>query len=86
MVDHYPLGAIYVLTAMTYMMTIVSIISSVCLTQPAISDIKTEQQVYKTDSMHKTNYYKPVYIDSYSQDKSESSHTTLMLVTFPKQR
>jgi len=53
-----------VLSTMTYAMTILSLVSSICLTNATEKTLdKSTQQVFRSEKMSATTYYNPVYVE-----------------------
>lgn len=52
------------LSTMTYAMTILSLVSSICLTNATEKTLdKSTQQVFRSEKMSATTYYNPVYVE-----------------------
>ena len=51
-------------STITYAAAIVSLIGSVCFTQPVVQSTPTIELGYKVGTVPTTEYYKPVYIEN----------------------
>ncbi len=50
---------------MTYAMTILSLVSSICLTNATETTLdKSTQQVFRSEKMSATTYYNPIYVEN----------------------
>jgi len=86
MVDRYSLGAIYVFSSITYLMTMLSLVGSICITKPSVEQFPTTHLVYETDNVPKKKFYKPIYVDTTIEthkDNTATSKTHFTIDTYP---
>jgi hypothetical protein len=65
-----------VLSTITYAMTILSLIGSMCLSNPTEQTFaKSTQQVFRAETMPATTYYRPVYIENKIDSRVDINYT-----------
>ena len=66
------------------MMSIMTLVGSMCFAKPVIEQFPTAQLVYEKKEEPEKKFYKPVYIDtSNPTTKSPDTKTSLILVSYP---
>jgi len=65
-----------VFSTITYSAAIVSLIGSVCFTQPVVKSTPTVELVYKVGTVPTTEYYKPVFIENDTSSEPETKQQT----------